>query len=744
MATEHIESVLKAALGAAVDESVLSYVTSIAEEYTAGNMDDEEFHDSLGPMLLEFEAAEDEATAEAMTQEIMKNLKADENATAAAVASAGHMEIKKLDAPVLMAKSSKEFTENVTKLLYSQLGLKDDRVLNTMITTWTDPNAVGDDEDSMALRHKAEKKQAKMEKKGIKREKTAALSRNEFLERLTRAPIVFHPNSEFNEMRSYDSGATDIMLQNITMEVAGSVMLDEANLTIVSGRRYGLVGRNGVGKTTFLKHLVGKVWEGVPDNLHILHIEQEVQGSDVTVLQTILNTDVEREALLKEERELSSDKPGDGEATGANSGDRLAYIYQRLEEIDAASAPSRAAKILSGLGFTDADMTRPTSDFSGGWRMRVSLAMALFIMPDVLLLDEPTNHLDLHAVLWLEDFLQGWKKTLLIVSHSRDFLDNVATDIIHMQDQKLTRYKGNYTNFEEMRQTLIKQNEKQLENQERERAHIQKFIDKNRVRAATASMAQSRIKALEKMSKVEAIVQDPSIQFNFPNPERLSGQALIQLVDVGFAWESRPDKILFKGVDLSVNADSKVCLVGPNGVGKSTIMKLMMGDMEPTSGLVRRHGALRCGRFSQHFVEQLNLQKSPLETFQADYPKDPIQKIRAHLGSMGVTGKLALQPIYTLSGGQKARVALARITYEEPHMLVLDEPTNHLDLETVQALIMGLLNFEGGVFVISHDTQMISAVCNELWVMEDQKCQVWKGDFDGYRKHVLNQMKGRK
>jgi len=343
------------------------------------------------------------------------------------------------------------------------------------------------------------------------------------------------------------------------------------------------------------------------------------------------------------------------------------------------------------------------------------------------------------AVLWLEDYLNNWKKTVIIVSHARDFLDAVVTDIVHMQNKTLTRYKGDYTNFEERRALEAEQREKAIENQEKQLAHMQSFVDRFRASAARASMAQSRLKAMAKIERLAPSVVDPSISFNFPDPEPIGTANLIQLIDVSFGYDPEGPP-LFKNVDMTITANSRICLVGPNGVGKSTLLKVIFSELPPTRGLVTRHSAVRIERFTQHHVDQLNMKKSPLEMFRTEWPSDPPQKIRSHLGSMGITGKLALQPIYTLSGGQKSRVALAKVTYTNPHLLLLDEPTNHLDLDTVQALIRGLANFSGAVFVISHDEHMITAVCDELWVVEDSRVFSFNGDFEDYKKVVRKKL----
>eukprot|EP00004_Rigifila_ramosa_P021354 TRINITY_DN5664_c0_g1_i1.p1 TRINITY_DN5664_c0_g1~~TRINITY_DN5664_c0_g1_i1.p1 ORF type:complete len:740 (-),score=178.61 TRINITY_DN5664_c0_g1_i1:19-2148(-) len=585
---------------------------------------------------------------------------------------------------------------------------------------------INDGEDDMGLkaRLKREKRLLKLEKSTVKRERTAAQVRSEILERITNTPMVIH------NAKGDDVGGRDIVMKGASMNLSGLDLLVDLDLTLVHGRHYGLIGRNGIGKTTFLKFIAAHEFQGIPKHLQILHIEQEVEGDDDSVLQSVLCCDVEREALLEEEKELIAL----GDNVPADRPRDLNAIYTRLEEIDAASAPARAAKILAGLGFDSEMQQRPTKSFSGGWRMRVALARALFIAPDVLLLDEPTNHLDLHAVLWLEDYLNSWPNTLIIVSHAREFLNNVVTDILHFQNKTIVRYKGDYNNFEEQRVELQRQQNRSAEAMEKQKAHIQAFVDRFRYNAKRAAMVQSRIKLLSRMGSVSMVADDPEFRFQFPNPEPLAAP-VIQVVDVSFGYD--PAKLLFQKLNLAVDLQSRIALVGPNGIGKSTLLNLIVGDLEPTHGSIIRNGKLRLGRFSQHFVDQLNLNQTPLEMMKTLHPDKQLQVLRNHLGSMGVSGKLALQPIYSLSGGQKARVAIARLAFQNPHIMLLDEPTNHLDLETVEALVHALNAFEGGVLVVSHDEFFLSMLCNEMWVLDNNTVTVWEGDFADYKKRVL-------
>ncbi|KAH9621008.1 hypothetical protein KSS87_004545 [Heliosperma pusillum] len=518
----------------------------------------------------------------------------------------------------------------------------------------------------------------------------------------------------------------DFHLDNFNISVGGRDLIVDGAVTLSFGRHYGLIGRNGTGKTTFLRHLALHAIDGIPKNCQILHVEQEVAGDNTTALQCVLNSDIERTHLLEEETRLLEQQrnfeleEADGKSNAQLNGnldkdaitERLQQIYKRLELIDADSAEARAASILAGLSFSPEMQRKATKTFSGGWRMRIALARALFIEPDLLLLDEPTNHLDLHAVLWLESYLVKWPKTFIVVSHAREFLNLVVTDIIHLQGQKLTSYKGDYDTFERTREEQLKNQQKAFESNERSRAHMQNFIDKFRYNAKRASLVQSRIKALDRMGFVDAVVNDPeyapAFAYNlFPRPllSWLDFEPVqVQLkVDASFGYPGGP--LLFKNLNFGIDLDSRIAMVGPNGIGKSTILNLIAGELQPSSGTVFR---------SAKGV--------------------PEQKLRGHLGSFGITGNLALQPMYTLSGGQKSRVAFAKITFKKPHLLLLDEPSNHLDLDAVEALIQGLVMFQGGILMVSHDEHLISNSVDELWVVSQGTATPFHGTFQDYKK----------
>jgi len=531
----------------------------------------------------------------------------------------------------------------------------------------------------------------------------------------------------------------DVRIENFDLSYADRVLLKEADLSLIFGRRYGLVGRNGIGKTTLIKMLSRRELF-VPSHISILCVEQEVRGDETQVLQSVLECDTERENLLEEEKKLlalAHESPK-SDATDESASARLAQVYARMHEIEADKAPARASLILAGLGFSTKMQNQQTRELSGGWRMRLALARTLFSRPDLLLLDEPTNMLDLKAVLWLEKYLVNWPCTLLVVSHDRTFLDAVATDVIHMHSQRLESYRGNYENFIKTMKEKLTNQQREYEAQQMHREHLQAFVDRWRYNAKRASLAQSRLKALEKLPDLQPVVVDPPVVLKFPECEKLSPPVL-QLDEVTFYYEK--GKVVLNKVSLSANQESRIALVGENGQGKTTLLKLLLGELEPVSGLKFAHRNLKIGYFSQHHVDQLGSQQTPLELIASKFPGQHEEEYRRQLGRYGVIGDLALRPVRSLSGGQKSRVVMALMSMIRPHFLILDEPTNHLDVETIEALGIALNSYKGGVVMVTHDERLVRSVCKEVWMCSNGSVIRQDGGFDQYRKLLEDQLR---
>ncbi|XP_030250489.1 ATP-binding cassette sub-family F member 3 [Sparus aurata] len=531
--------------------------------------------------------------------------------------------------------------------------------------------------------------------------------------------------------RSYD-----IRIENFDVSFGERCLLQGAELSLAFGRRYGLIGRNGLGKTTLLKMLASRNLR-VPAHISILHVEQEVAGDETAALQSVLESDTLREGLLGEEKMLNA-RIANGMADGTESV-RLSEIYGKLEEIEADKAPARASVILAGLGFSPKMQQQTTKEFSGGWRMRLALARALFARPDLLLLDEPTNMLDVRAILWLENYLQTWQSTILVVSHDRNFLNAVVTDIIHLHSQRLDSYRGDYENFIKTKEDRLKNQHREYEAQLQYRQHIQVFIDRFRYNANRAAQVQSKLKLLEKLPELKPLEKETEVTLRFPdNFEKLS-PPILQLDEVEFYYSA--DQRLFSGLNLSADLDSRICIVGENGAGKSTILKLLMGELTPVNGVRQAHRSLKIGYFSQHHVDQLDLNVCSVELLLNRFPGRTEEEYRHQLGGYGITGELATRPVASLSGGQKSRVAFAQMTMPCPNFYILDEPTNHLDMETIEALAKALNKFKGGVILVSHDERLIRLVCKELWVCETGKVRRIDGGFDEYRDILHEQFK---
>lgn len=565
-------------------------------------------------------------------------------------------------------------------------------------------------------------------------------------------------DSFYLEINPLDFGSSagkskDIKLDNFDLYVGdGKRILSDASLTLAYGRRYGLVGQNGIGKSTLLRALSRRELT-VPKHITILHVEQELRGDDTPALQAVLDADVWRKTLILEEQKISERieeieqlrsqfDEGSNEVTKLDNerGDldkHLAEVTEKLYEMESDKAESRAASILFGLGFSQESQHMPTNSFSGGWRMRLSLARALFCEPDLLLLDEPSNMLDVPSITYLAKYLQTYEGTVLVVSHDRAFLNEVATDIIHQHSERLDYYRGSdFDSFYATREERIKNQRREYENQMAYRQHLQAFIDKFRYNAAKSSEAQSRIKKLEKLPALEPPEDDKVITFKFPDPDGIS-PPILQMHNVTFGYS--PDKILLKNVEMDVQMDSRIAFCGGNGTGKTTLLKMLLGQLAPLEGHISRNGRLRVGYFAQHHVDAMDLSLSAVSWMAKAFPGKSDEEYRRHLGSFGITGTLGLQKMELLSGGQKSRVAFAALCMNQPHILILDEPSNHLDTQGLDALADALINFKGGVLMVSHDVSTIERVCNEIWVSEDGAVTRFPGNIHDYKKHILKQ-----
>jgi ATP-binding cassette subfamily F protein 3 len=548
------------------------------------------------------------------------------------------------------------------------------------------------------------------------------------------------------------SKSKDIKVDGFDVSIGGKRILSDTSLTLAYSRRYGLVGQNGIGKSTLLRALSRRE-VAIPTHISILHVEQEITGDDTTALQAVLDADVWRKHLLKEqdkltkelaeiEKERSSMADTSGDAAKSDKQREglditLSDVQSKLAEMESDKAESRAATILAGLGFSHERQQYATKTFSGGWRMRLALARALFCEPDLLLLDEPSNMLDVPSITFLSNYLQTYPSTVLVVSHDRAFLNEVATDIIHQHSERLDYYKGaNFDSFYATKEERRKTAKREYENQMVQRAHLQAFIDKFRYNAAKSSEAQSRIKKLEKMPVLEAPESEYVVHFKFPDVEKLS-PPIIQMTNVSFSYEK--DQPLLRHVDLDVQLDSRIGIIGPNGAGKTTALKLLIGRLSPTSGLISANPRLRIGFFAQHHVDELDMNASAVSFMAAKYPGKSDEEYRRHLGAFGITGLTGVQKMALLSGGQKSRVAFACLGLTNPHILVLDEPSNHLDIEAMDALSTALREFQGGVLMVSHDVTMLENVCTSLWICDNGTVTHFDGTVKDYKKKITAQ-----
>ncbi len=519
-----------------------------------------------------------------------------------------------------------------------------------------------------------------------------------------------------------------LSIADISIRVAGRLLIDDATARIVPGARVGFVGRNGTGKSTLFKAIRGELAAEsgsieLPPRWRVGSLAQEAPSGPESLITVVLAADLERASLL-------------AEAETAQDPHRIADIQTRLVDIDAHSAPARAAAILSGLGFSAEDQLRPCQEFSGGWRMRVALAATLFAEPDLLLLDEPTNYLDLEGTLWLEDHLARYPRTVIIISHDRDLLENSVDQILHLDRKKLTLYRGSYSSFETQRATRELLDAKAVKRQEAERAKLQAFVDRFKAKASKARQAQSRVKMLERMQPISALVTQDVREISFPEPDKLLSPPIIAVDNASVGYE--PDKPVLNRITLRIDNDDRIALLGQNGNGKSTLVKLLAGRLAPFSGNVTRADKLAVGYFAQHQVDELNLDGSPYTHVRQLMPDMPESKIRARAGAIGFSGQAADTKVTSLSGGEKARLLLGLATFFGPQLIILDEPTNHLDIDSRAALAEAINEFPGAVIMVSHDRYLIDSFADRLWVVANRAVTPYEGDLDDYRREILS------
>ncbi len=519
-------------------------------------------------------------------------------------------------------------------------------------------------------------------------------------------------------------------LNGITVRLGGRTILDRASASLPPRSRVGLIGRNGAGKSTLMKVMIGQIDpdEGscdMPRDTRLGYIAQEAPSGTATPFDTVLAADRERAELM-------------AEAEHTQDPDRLGHIYERLNAIDAYTAPARAARILVGLGFDEEMQGRPLDSYSGGWKMRVALASLLFSNPDLLLLDEPSNHLDLEATLWLENFLKAYRGTVVVISHERDLLNNVVDYILHLEGGKITLYPGGYDAFERQRAERLAQQEAARAKQQAEREKLQDYVARNSARASTAKQAQSRAKALARMQPIAAAIEDPTLHFGFPSPPELRPP----LITMDMAAVGYNDTPVLRRVNLRIDPDDRLALLGRNGNGKTTLARLIAAQLKPMEGAMNASARMNVGYFTQYQVEELDVGDTPLEHMSRVMKGATPAAVRAQLGRFGFSGERATQKVGSMSGGERARLALALITRDAPHLLILDEPTNHLDVDSREALVQALNDYSGAVVIVSHDRHMIELVADRLVLVDNGTAQPFDGSLEDYTDIILRKADG--
>ena len=522
-----------------------------------------------------------------------------------------------------------------------------------------------------------------------------------------------------------------LQIDSLTFNAWGRKFFDRASVTLPNPSKVGLVGRNGVGKSTLFKLIKGELQPdtgevGIPKSARMATVDQEHPATEVSLLDTILAADTERAALLASLETAEPEQMGD--------------IWSRLMEIDADTAPARAAEILNGLGFSTEDLERPMAEFSGGWRMRVALAAALFAAPDLLLLDEPTNYLDLEGALWLEARLARYPHSALIISHDRELLNNSVGFILHVTERKLELYTGGYDSFEKQRAEKIRLQSAQRVKQEAERAHLQSFVDRFKASAAKAAQAQSRVKRLAKMEPISTTIEERVAPFLLPSPPRPLAPPLMRLENVEIGYGNDP--AVLKGLDLRLDIDDRIGLLGVNGAGKSTFAKMAAGALAVRSGRTTRSARMEVGWFHQHQIEALNPEQTPLDIMREARPADSDQSHRSRLAQFGINFDKQGTTVEALSGGERARLLLNLVAMAAPHLLILDEPTTPLDIDSRRALLDALNEYQGAVILITHDRSLMELVADRLWLAADNTVVPFDGDMDDYARFVLDRARG--
>lgn len=525
----------------------------------------------------------------------------------------------------------------------------------------------------------------------------------------------------------------DVHIHQFSMTFYGQELVVDAKLELNHGRRYGLLGLNGSGKSQIL-FAIGNRDIPIPEHLDIYHLSREIPATEKTALEAVVECDEEIARLEEESERLALCDPDD-----VDSQERLQEIYESLDDLNADTAEARAAGILYGLGFTAAMQNKACKDFSGGWRMRIALARALYLSPSLLLLDEPSNHLDLDACVWLEDALKNYKRSLILISHSQDFLNSVCTNIINLTQKRLDYYTGNFDTFVKTREELETNQMKRYQKEQDEIAHMKNYIARfGHGSAKLARQAQSKEKTLKKMvdnGLTEKVVVEKGVSFRFPDCGDIP-PPVIMIQNVSFQYKPDSEPI-YKNLEFGIDLDTRIALVGPNGAGKSTLLKLIDGQLNPTEGVIRRNSHLKISRYHQHLAETLDLNLSALEYMMKEYPDiKEVEDMRRIIGRYGLTGKNQTCPMKNLSDGQRCRVCFAWMANQVPHLLLLDEPTNHLDIETIDSLAVALNNFGGGMVLVSHDFRLINQVAQEIWICENQTITKWTGDILSYKEYL--------